>query len=195
MRTLFFVTIFSALSSATLAQTTVPHTFSAGTAAKASEVNANFQSLATSIDSLQARLDIIEGKASAFTVSALSGTYKLLNIYSGAPASSNSAIVNSSTQNGTLILNPDSTFSLATSETNSRTTLNLSSGTSSNTVSSNTETLSGTWSVSGKTVTLNVAGGGTLGPYEIGVGNRLLINPVRSDSSAALLGIDIFVRQ
>lgn len=194
MQKIFSIILLTTVSCGVFAQTAVPHTFTAGTAAKASEVNANFQSLATSIDALVSRLDILEGKPSAFTVSALSGTYKLLNIYSGAEGGS-SPIVHSSTQNGTLNLNSDLTFTLTAAEINSNTTLNLSTNTSSSSVTTNNDTINGTWSVSGKTITLTAAGGGVFGPYEIGAGNKLLINPVRSDSSPAYLGIDIFVRQ
>ena len=45
-----------AFSSSVLAQTTVPHTLISGTAAKASDVNENFQALATAIDNLSAKI-------------------------------------------------------------------------------------------------------------------------------------------
>lgn len=51
-RLLAFVIGMVMVSGVTLAQTTVPNTFTAGTAAKASEVNANFQALASAIDAL-----------------------------------------------------------------------------------------------------------------------------------------------
>ncbi len=50
MRYSLVVLLLFVFSNTVLAQTTVPHTFVAGTAAKASEVNANFQALTTAIN-------------------------------------------------------------------------------------------------------------------------------------------------
>lgn len=50
MRYSFAGLLLFALGSTAVAQTTVPYTFTAGTAAKASEVNADFQALAAAID-------------------------------------------------------------------------------------------------------------------------------------------------
>jgi hypothetical protein len=49
----FLIFIIVGITSYADAQTTVPHTFTAGTAAKASEVNANFEALANAVDAIQ----------------------------------------------------------------------------------------------------------------------------------------------
>jgi hypothetical protein len=51
MRYSFATFLLCIISSAALAQTTVPYTFTSGSAAQASQVNADFQALATAIDS------------------------------------------------------------------------------------------------------------------------------------------------
>jgi hypothetical protein len=58
-----------------LAQTTVPHIFTAGTPARAADVNANFQALAAAIDALAARANKLEG--GAVTEADVVGTYRL----------------------------------------------------------------------------------------------------------------------
>lgn len=47
-----FTTALTALAGFAWGQTTVPNTFTAGTPARAAEVNANFQALASAIDGL-----------------------------------------------------------------------------------------------------------------------------------------------
>lgn len=174
MRKIISAFVLSVASFGAYAQTTVPHTFTAGTAAKASEVNNNFAALAAAINNLADRLSILEGGDAAFTVPNMSGTYKFIS-YAGAPGHS------SSTENGTLTLNPDLTFHLVITENQSSQITPIN------------DTVDGTWSISGKTVTLTL--GTRSWTYEIGAGNRILIGVGRSDTSPTLLVIDIFVRQ
>jgi len=62
-------------SGAASAQVTVPNTFAAGQPARAADVNANFQALATAINSLAARVSKLEG--SNLTATDFVGTYTL----------------------------------------------------------------------------------------------------------------------
>jgi len=62
---------FCAIASAA---TAVPYTFTSGTAAKSTEVNANFQALATAINTLSTRVDALDG-TTQITDADLVGTY------------------------------------------------------------------------------------------------------------------------
>lgn len=82
MRYSVVVFLLCIFSGAALAQTTVPNTFTTGTAAQASQVNANFQALATAIDSGIPGYEIIQktfsvpptsGSAPQFTATCSSG--------------------------------------------------------------------------------------------------------------------------
>jgi len=210
MRPPIFFLFLMFFSNIAFSQTSVPHTFVSGTPAKASEVNANFQSLATRIDNLDAamnarlvsleralsqRLDVLEGKDAAFAVSAMSGTYKLVNIYSGAQQDGGQLFVQSSTSEGILTLNANATYTLVLSEKNSKTRLFVAGDppqlASSNSVTADGGSINGTWSVADKQLKLS----GFPMNYTIAAGNRVLISTVSSDSSPSLLGIDILIRQ
>jgi hypothetical protein len=73
------------LGNTAMAQVTVPNTFTSGTPAKASEVNANFQALATAINSLSDRVAKVEGTITAADVI---GTYQFENLQIGIDAPS-----------------------------------------------------------------------------------------------------------
>jgi hypothetical protein len=62
---------------ATAAPITVPFTFTAGTPAKAAEINADFQALVTAINALSVRVDKLDGitPAAALTAADVVGTY------------------------------------------------------------------------------------------------------------------------
>src|SRR5882724_1461763 len=98
--------LFSGL---TLAQTTVPYTFAAGTAAKASEVNLDFQALAIMIDNLSSRISRVENLG-APSVEDIAGTYKIIamGLQVDAPSATNGDVIHS-TSNGNLTLNADGT--------------------------------------------------------------------------------------
>jgi len=72
IRSLIIPVFLIVFSTATVAATAVPYSFTAGTAAKASEVNADFQAMATAIDTLATRVAKLEGQ---ITASDLVGTY------------------------------------------------------------------------------------------------------------------------
>lgn len=93
------------LSGTVFAQTTVPHTFTAGTAAQASEVNANFAALVAAINAL-------ESVNTPLTAADVAGTYQLLAIASmtGSLATTKKAASASETNNGTLTFNVNGNF-------------------------------------------------------------------------------------
>lgn len=68
------------LSSAVFAETTVPYTFVSGTAAKASEVNADFAALVTAINNLEAKVTALEAKVVPSTAASLAGTYDVYEV-------------------------------------------------------------------------------------------------------------------
>ena len=90
MRSLFCSSIIAftliAFSVVATAQTSVPYTFTAGTTAIASEVNADFQALAATIDTLSVRVAKLEGQ---ITASDLVGTYALTGIETEVTTQSN----------------------------------------------------------------------------------------------------------
>lgn len=141
-------------------------------------------------NSLGLRMNVLEGGSAAFTVGALSGTYKLLNMFSGASGNGPGAFVHSSTQTGTLVLDGDGTYRLNTVETNANTSIDLGESNVTTGVFSTSDGYEGLWSVADKEITL-----GGMGVFEIVAGNKLLIRTTTSDSSPSVLGIDIFVRQ
>lgn len=78
----FLIFHFFIFSTTVLAQTTVPHTFTAGSPAKASEVNANFAALVTAVNALAARVSALENPPAA-TVASVAGTYKSTSLEVG----------------------------------------------------------------------------------------------------------------
>lgn len=75
MRKTFIALTLAAIATAASAQVTVPNTFVAGAPAKAADVNANFQALATAINSLNTRVGKLEG--GTITSSDLVGSYSM----------------------------------------------------------------------------------------------------------------------
>ncbi|ALT77992.1 hypothetical protein [Paucibacter sp. KCTC 42545] len=75
MRKTFIALTLAAIATAASAQVTVPNTFVAGAPAKAADVNANFQALATAINSLNTRVGKLEG--GPVTSSDLVGSYTI----------------------------------------------------------------------------------------------------------------------
>ena len=180
-----FAFILSVISCSAFSQVTVPHTF----------VNDNFKALADAINIIVDQVAILQGGPTAFTVGAMSGTYKLINIYSGAQQDGGQLFVQSATSNGTLVLFANGTYTFSVAEKGSKTRLFIAGDppqlSSSNAVTPDSGSVNGTWSVAQKQLTLS----GFPATYTIAAGNRILISTVTSDSSPALLGIDILVRQ
>jgi hypothetical protein len=106
-----FVALSLTACSAVYAVTTVPFTFTQGTPAKAAEVNADFQALATAIDTLSARVDKLDGTTSV-TMADLAGTYSVQAMYTELRANiTGSSYSNVSTQGTlTLAVNGTTTF-------------------------------------------------------------------------------------
>lgn len=168
MRYSFVGLLLLALNSTVLAQTTVPFTFTSGTAAKASEVNADFQALATAIDNLTARVSKLEGQ---FTAADVAGTYAFMSLEVEIGTGLVSMIHHAS-GNGSVTLNANGAFSFNATDHSSHLALNFSvvkggtGGTVTDaTLTANTTTAStpqndsGTWSLSGKTLTLIFSSG------------------------------------
>ena len=78
MRKMLAAFLFLACAGNSNAQTTVPFTFSAGSPARASEVNSNFQALVDGINSLTARVAKLEGQ---ITRADLVGTYRMIGLF------------------------------------------------------------------------------------------------------------------
>jgi hypothetical protein len=180
--TLALAALCGALAGAlpTSAQTTVPYNFSAGSPAKAGEVNANFQALATAINALSARLDKAEGK---LTAADIVGTYRFQSLQ---PQIGTGPYVRFDTYDGTLAFRADGTLSFNLDSTGTQ--LSITGG-SANPVTgtlrgtSGSDTGSATWSLSGTTL--------SMGPqrFYVADGGRLMVhastNP--SDSTTKLI--------
>ena len=108
-----FFSTFNAYS-----QVTVPNSFTSGTPAKASEVNANFQALATAVNNLNARIAKLEGN---ITSSDIVGTYKItsLNIENYITTNSSGTLYQKSDYvvSGTAVFNTDGTLTFNTTST------------------------------------------------------------------------------
>lgn len=183
--------LFCIFSSSALAQTTVPHTFTSGSAARASEVNENFQALATAINNLTTRVNKLEGQLVAGD---LAGTYS--NFVFGVlatPQPSNSARVESYNSRGTLILSANGTFSMSGTINGYSLTWNMTGGTVSGQTEAIPDNRSGTWSLSGNTLTLSSSGGGTAS-LAVTAGGRLFITGGPTGSGEAGGELVLFVR-
>ncbi len=165
------------------AQVTVPNTFVAGAAAKASEVNANFQALAAAINSLAARVAKAEGQVLAAD---LAGTYALSRFQSEIGTGTNAGWVASYVSGGTLTLAANGTATLS-GLVESGSQVNFPSGTRI-TLNRPEATVNLTWSYTGGKVVL--PDGGTL---LVADGGRLLISTSANpeDGTTVLL---LFVR-
>lgn len=108
--------VLAAAISATAAQAqeaSVPNVFEAGQAAKASEVNANFNALADAINGLSARLDAIEESNSQSLVEKLSGRrfeLKILKTEVNGDAANNYSGVGTEQGYGLITLHEDGTY-------------------------------------------------------------------------------------
>ena len=169
---LLVVTLCVFLSAAVNAQVTVPNTFTAGTPAKASEVNANFQALVTAVNSLTARVGKLEGQV---TAADLAGTYSLHQFQTelgGGVAQRVATYTSNGTATVTLAANGAVTISSVTSQGHQ---LNLPGGTLT-AINANEPAGNSTWALVSGRVTL-------LGnEFSISDGGRLLI---RTSANAA----------
>jgi hypothetical protein len=186
----FLLCIFSV---AALAQTTVPYTFTAGTTAQASQVNADFSALATAIDNLTSRVSKLEGQ---LTAADMVGTYAITGL--SVTVSSQAQVTNNSVQ-GTLNLNANGTYSLSISG-GIAFSLNWifvgsnpvqSASAPYQTITPPLYNESGTWSLSGNTLSLNPSGGGG-GSVVVTAGGRLFVTS--SATSPGTTTLNIFIR-
>jgi hypothetical protein len=163
------------LSTGALAQSvTVPNTFAAGQPAKAADVNANFQALVTAINALETRVSKLEGQ---FTSTDLQGAiYAIQWIQVGFgpyPSTWQDGYT------GTVTLNADGSASLTDTDTD----YSDVGGTQAKNVT--TGSLSGTWTLSGQTLTFTGSNGGTITSTCIS-GGRLCIATLLGDKSGAV---------
>jgi len=106
----------------------VPNSFTAQTAARAAEVNANFTALANAVTTLEAKVATLEGKFAPPTMASLAGTYDLIehrvDVDVQTPGTSHA--IASSGVSGTIILAADGTGSGTTTGTYRQLTFNES---------------------------------------------------------------------
>lgn len=158
------------------AQVTVPNTFTAGAPAKAAEVNANFQALASAINTLTARVAKLDGQAVAAD---LVGTYAVNGIQTGLTPGTGGGHVSAVTYQGTITLAANGTGTNAAQSTGSDLLLNIPLTTLTATttaINNGPDTPSFTWSLSNNTVTALGAN------FTVVAGGRML---VRSTSNQA----------
>lgn len=170
--------VLAALSGFALAAS-VPNTFTAGTPAVASQVNANFAALVDAVTSLESRVNKLEGQG--LTAADLAGTYSVavLSTSTTAPQANNGRMEHVASS-GTLTLNANGTFSLSGSVTGFALVWNFSGSnpvaTAAVTANSftNSPPNSGTWGFSGNTLLLTFSAGETASLTGT-VGGRLFI--------------------
>jgi VCBS repeat-containing protein len=192
MRSTVVGLLLSLFGGIVFAQTTVPNTFTAGTAAKASEVNANFHALATAIDNLESRVSKLEGTLTAADVA---GTYAFASLEAetitnaNVNVASSQGIVHHQSSNGTFTFNANGTFSFSAPNNSSKLTFSLNTATATETQETVPGSGTGTWSLSGKILTISVGGGGPTVAFTLAAGPGLFINIsnsfVTSSTSAA----------
>jgi hypothetical protein len=160
MRNVLATFLFLACAANGNAQTTVPFTFSAGSPARASEVNGNFQALVNALNSLTARVAKLEGQ---ITGADLAGSYTINGLQTGLIPNNR---IETIAYTGTLILRADATYSF--NLIGNGFDLPIPGARELHPDSGN---LSGTWSLTGTTVTLQ---GGFVGQLAHAVGGRVL---------------------
>jgi len=115
LKTLMIAGIASTFAGTALAQATVPNTFTPGTAASASQVNANFTALANAIDNLAARVTLLESPLNkpSVTLNDLVGkTYCITNIGAISGQANNFARFSSYVSKSTLMITSTTQASL-----------------------------------------------------------------------------------
>jgi len=162
------------------AQVTVPNTFVAGAAARAADVNANFQALATAINGLAARVAKTEGQV---VMADLVGTYALSRMQTEIGVGRVANYISGGTL--TMAANGTATLSGLTERGNQ---LNLVGTGSLITISRTDPAVNLTWSYTGGKVVFD-----GVTPLSVADGGRLLISTQSNtaDGTAVLL---LFVR-
>lgn len=166
------VLCLGAFGGAALADTTVPHVFTSGTPAKASDVNEDFGALATAIDNLSTRVDKLEG--APVTEAEILGTYRISILQIDVAWTNGPSDIDAIAYEGTITLAADHTFSA-------------------NFVGHKNDQFGphpdnsadgGTWSLANNEVTLNSAGGATLGTAHCALGCRLMFTTFYGGAAA-----------
>jgi hypothetical protein len=156
------------------AQTAVPFTFSAGAAARASEVNGNFQALVSAINGVDARVARLEGSI-ALSNASIAGTYRLFGLQNGLIAANGPGGIETITYTGTVTLAAGGTYTGTLNEAAHDLAFN-GSAPSTLTTRPSSDPLSGTYSVSQNTkLTLDTFGGAA--PFEFygAAGGQILV--------------------
>jgi hypothetical protein len=173
MRNAIAVLGFILLAASAHAQTTVPFSFSAGAPARATEVNGNFQALATAINNLGTRIDRLEG--GALSNASISGTYQLFGFQTGVMAGG-SGLIETITYTGSVTLVAGGTYTGTLNEFAHD--LGLNSGANATMQTRNTpgEPVGGSYGISQNTkLTLNTFGGPDAIDFYGAAGARILV--------------------
>jgi hypothetical protein len=185
MRNIYLAFLLSMLCGTASAQTTVPYTFSAGTTAQASQVNADFQALATAIDGLTATVNKLNNQLTSADVA---GTYNVngMGVSNGGDVNGVSQMV--TWLNGTVTLNANGTCT--SNIGGSEDGINVSP--SGYLYTSNSAGGSGTWTLNGSIVTIP----GTNGlptSYTLGAGGRVLVGSSHQVQSSTYAGVFLMI--
>jgi hypothetical protein len=160
-----------AFGESALAQTTVPHIFTPGTPARAAEVNANFQALATAIDNVIARVNKLEG--GAVTEADVVGNYRLSFLQVGI---SQVAVGIGETE----AISYDGTFTFAADHTFTSTFIGrVNDGRGPHT---DDGTIAGTWNLANNNVTFTISGQAPM-VFHCAAGCRVLFGTIWGSSS------------
>ena len=123
-KTIVRFAILALFNTATLAAS-VPHIFTAGSPALASEVNANFAALVTAVTTLETKVAALEAKVGPHTTASLAGTYDYFEVR--IDVDNLSATLNAiagAGVSGTVVLNANGTGQANTSESYRQLTFN-----------------------------------------------------------------------
>lgn len=167
---------------------TTPNTFVAGQPAVASQVNANFSALVTAINNIEARLDALEG---TLTEALIPGIYQFkgVELLFHKPAGATFVEFEHGVQDFIVTLNSDKTLTVTGgSEKGSLFNFDYATGgASSLQVFNNPATnppLTGTWSLSGRTLTFVVPGGTPGGAKFTAVSRNLFVGVEQPEATA-----------
>jgi hypothetical protein len=153
------------------AQVTVPHVFTPGTPARATEVNENFQALATAINGLAARLSKLEGGPTTDADVVGNYTLSILQVGNGEVAVGNGDS-EAISYDGTFTFAADHTFtSTFTGHKNDSQGPHADDG-----------TIAGTWSLANNSVSMTITGQ-TPVPLHCASGCRVIIGTLFGSSS------------
>jgi len=171
----------------------VPYTFSAGTVAKAEEVNADFTALVNQINQLQAQIAELSGTQTTITVA---GTYDIFRLGVDVDDNGNGSYgVAGSSFSGTLTLNSDGSGTFSTSEnyrglsittvTNHNNTINTDLESTTIQLNNSPSSANGnvTWTQSGNQITVTPSGDN---PVTFVVSGKTAVGIENAEGTAAI---------